>query len=235
MALGIVVAAISEAVLSGLVSGAVGGLLAGAAVSIRVSNRVRSATRTSGDQSPAVSVGGSGAVVAGDYSTISQSFVPPAPPASAQALSDWIAEVRRAVGDADHAYKLLNRQELAFEAVDGLVDAGQVHRDALDAQRVLHSAALGATSDRVYELLDTMERRLQGAANGFAFAINYLSQHPRIARSQEGRERVRESLEAGLAKLESGEIRGGRWTDDLSWVDLQKALMAELRSVGEDL
>lgn len=114
-------AAVTEANLSGVVSGAVAGAMAGAAVavSIRISRRSRHGDRTKGLSSPAVSVGDGHATVAGDHSAILQSFAPPSPPTANADTAAWITEVRHAAGSADHAYKVLNRADLAFEAAGG--------------------------------------------------------------------------------------------------------------------
>lgn len=224
-------ATLSDAILSGVMSGAVAGAMAGAAVSIRITKQSRQSARTKGTSSPATSVGTGHATVAGENSTIVQSFAPPAPPKSSEDTVAWLSEVRQAASSADHAYKLLSRADLALEAAGGLIDAADVHQKALDAQRVIHSAALGAPTEEVYDLLDTMERRLQGAANGFAYSFNYLKQNPAAAQSTEGRQAIRELLEAGLAKLDNGEIRRETWTDGLKWAELQQRLHTALREL----
>lgn len=215
-------------------SGAVAGAMAGAAVSIRLVRRTRTSARTHGDSSPGVSVGDGHATVAGAHSTIVQAFTPPAAPQSSADVIEWVSEARRAVSAADHAYKLLNRPDLAFEAADGLIDPADVHRDALDAQRSLHAAGLGAPTETIYDVLDTMERRLQGAANGFAFAFNHLVQNSQARASADGRAAIQEVLAEGLSKLENGEIRRGHWTDELTWVEMQGRLESALRSLQRD-
>lgn len=221
-----------EAIIGGVVSGAVAGAMAGATVSVRVVNKARSKASTRGDHSPAASAGNGQAIATGDHATIINSFNPPQDP-SPKAVSDEqrIDEIRVAVAAADHAWKLMNRPELAIEAVRGLVDSTKVHHDALEAQQLLHAALLGAPNDRVHELLDTMERRLQGAANGFAYAINYLVQHPDMANSPDGRAAMTSVLAEGLTKLEDGKLKTGSWTDDLRWSQLSDELAKELRSL----
>jgi len=135
MTIAVQLATLTEAILSGVVSGAVAGAMAGAAVSVRISRRSRHGARTKGSSSPAVSIGDGHAAVAGDHSTILRSFAPPSPPPTNADAAAWITEVRHAAGAADHAYKLLNRTDLAFEAAGGLVDSAAVHEQALDAQR----------------------------------------------------------------------------------------------------